>query len=65
MSAPLASVCLFLPGGHTFTFRDVIIRVDNETVLVLVYTAMSDGLVKTATIQKSAIVGWSVLEDNR
>jgi len=54
------SLCLFLPSGHTFTFRSVEIATDNETVLVLRYTAMSDGLEKTVTVQKAAVVGWSV-----
>jgi hypothetical protein len=65
MGKNLLSLCLFLPTGHTFTFREVEIAVDNESVLVLNYKAMSDGFRKTATIQKSAIVGWSVLEDYR
>ncbi len=50
---------LFLPSGKTFTFRNVTIVTDNESSLVLKYTAMSDGKVKIIDIQKTAIVGWS------
>ena len=53
-------VHLFVPTGHTFTFRDVTITVDNETALEMKYTAMSDGKEATITVQKSQIVGWSV-----
>lgn len=56
----MATVCLFIPTGRTFTFRDAKIVQDNETVLVVAYKAMSDGKTKTITAQKSAIVGWSV-----
>lgn len=53
------TVCLFLPSGKTFTFRNATIVTDNETVLVLDYKAMSDGKKKTITVQKGMIVGWS------
>lgn len=58
--ATLDSICLFLPTGRTFTFRQCAITTNNETVLVIEYKAMSDGRVKTITVQKSQIVGWSV-----
>jgi hypothetical protein len=54
------SICIFLPTGKTFTFRQATIKVDNETMLILGYEAMSDGKTKTVIIQKSAIVGWAV-----
>lgn len=53
-------ICLFIPTGRTFTFRDAKITIDNETVLVIEYVAMSDGKVKRVTVQKSQIVGWAV-----
>lgn len=53
------TVCLFMPSGKTFTFKDVTIHSDNEQVLVLDYTAMSDGNRKRITVYKSSIVGWS------
>lgn len=56
------TICLFIPTGRTFTFRDAMIVTDNETVLVIRYAAMSDGLIKRITVQKSAIVGWAVTE---
>ncbi len=56
-------VCIFTPHGRTYTFRDVEIAVDNETVLVLNYTAMSDGKKKTHTALKANIVGWSVTKE--
>lgn len=62
MGKEYISVCLFLPSGRTFTFRNVCIECDNETSLVLRYTAMSDGQKKVAVIQKSQIVGWSTLD---
>jgi hypothetical protein len=51
---------IFTAYGKTFTFRDVTIIHDNESVLVFRYGAMSDGNVKTASIIKSNIIGWSV-----
>ena len=54
------TICLFLSTGKTFTFRDATIVIDNETVLVIQYVAMSDGLIKRVTVQKSQVVGWSV-----
>lgn len=56
----LKSICLFLPTGRTFTFKDVTIRCNNETVLEFDYVAMSDGMSKHITIQKTQIVGYSV-----
>lgn len=53
----LASLCIFLASGKTFTFRDVEIAQDNETVLVFRYKAMSDGLHKTAVFYKSNMAG--------
>lgn len=55
-----SSLSLFLPTGCTFTFRDVEILADNESVLAVRYVAVSDGLDKVLTVQKSAVVGWSV-----
>lgn len=53
------NLCLFLPTGRTYTFRNVSILHDNENVLSIAYTAMSDSLYKTGTFQKSQIVGYS------
>jgi hypothetical protein len=39
------------------------IALDNETVLVLSYIAMSDGKAKKVTIQKSQVVGWALTND--
>lgn len=60
MSAVYETVCLFLPTGRTFTFRDVTVACDNETFLILEYASMKDGKTKRAIIQKAAIVGWSL-----
>ena len=54
------TVCLFLPTGKTFTFRNAYVETDNETMLVVSYTAMSDGKAKRLIVQKSAIVGYAV-----
>ncbi len=56
------NICVFLPSGKTFSFRDIFIETNNESVLVLTYDAMSDGKRKTFFAQKSAIVGWSISE---
>lgn len=56
------SICIFCPTGRTFTFRNVKITCDNETVLAFEYLAMSDGQSKTATVLKQNIVAWSILK---
>lgn len=56
----MAIVCLFLPTGHTFTFHDAEVEADNETTLTVSYVALSDGEAGVLTVQKSAIVGFSV-----
>ncbi len=53
-------LCIFLNTGHTFTFRNVEIITDNETVVVFKYTAMSDGKSKEATFYKQHIAGVAV-----
>lgn len=58
----LTSLCIFTPTGRTYTFKHVRIECDNETVLVFSYSAMSDGLRKTATFPKATLCGWSVCQ---
>jgi len=53
-------LCIFTQTGRTYTFRDVKVIHDNETVLVFGYKAMSDGKIKMATFPKANIAGWSV-----
>jgi hypothetical protein len=53
-------LCIFTQTGRTYTFKDVEIICDNETVLMFNYSAMSDGKSKTATFPKINLVGWSV-----
>ena len=53
-------LCIFLQTGKTFTFKNVKIICDNETILQFEYTAMSDGRFKIATFPKNTICGWSV-----
>ena len=57
MSKELASVCFFLCTGRTFTFRDVTMVTDNETVWIIGYKAMSDGNSKQATFYKNQVAG--------
>ena len=57
------NVCIFLPTGKTFSFKKVKVLVNNESFLILEYVAMSDGIDKAVTFQKSAIVGWSFHEE--
>jgi len=52
-------ICIFTQTGRTYTFRNVEIKYDNETVLVFEYAAMSDGKTKTATFYKNMFIGWS------
>jgi hypothetical protein len=54
------NICLFMPGGRTFSFKDVDVVLNNETVLVFRYRAMSDGLYKTGTFFKANFVGYSI-----
>lgn len=51
---------IFLKSGRTFTFRNVTVDTDNETVLVFRYVAMSDGAPKTATFYKGNVAGVGV-----
>ncbi len=53
-------LCIFMPTGRTFTFRNGEIVCDNETVIQFKYAAMSDGLAKTATFPKLTLAGWSI-----
>jgi len=53
-------ICIFTSTGRTYTFRDVVLTCDNETVLQFSYAAMSDNQFKTATFPKNTICGWSV-----
>ena len=53
----LQSICLFLASGHTFTFRNVTILHDNETVIVFTYTAMPDGEKKEGVFYKTLVAG--------
>lgn len=53
-------LCIFTNTGRTYTFKNVKMVCDNETVLVFDYAAMSDGKSKTATFPKATLCGWSV-----
>ena len=55
-------ICIFTNQGKTFTFKNIELLVDNESVLVFSYRAMSDGLEKQATFPKANICGWSLTE---
>ena len=53
-------LCIFTQTGHTFTFRDLELVTNNETILMFKYKAMSDGKDKIGTFPKQSICGWSV-----
>lgn len=53
-------LCIFMPTGKTFTFKDVELICDNESMLQFNYSAMSDGKTKTASFPKATICGWSL-----
>jgi hypothetical protein len=55
-----STLCIFTHSGHTFTFKDVEILCDNETVIKFGYQAMSDGLTKVGIFPKATICGWSL-----
>ena len=50
---------IFLNTGRTFTFRNVVNIIENETSLTFNYTAMSDGELKTVIFYRPEIVGHS------
>lgn len=54
------TLCIFLTSGKTFTFKNVHITQDNESVLVFVYTAMSDSKLKEGTFFKANMAGMSI-----
>jgi hypothetical protein len=56
------NICIFLVSGQTLSFKDVELETDNESVVVFSYTAMSDGLTKTATFYKRHVAGVSITE---
>lgn len=60
----IKTLCLFLPTGRTFTFKDVVLTTNNETVLVFDYRAMSDGEGKTMTVFRDSIVGYSIMSED-
>ena len=58
-------LCIFTQTGRTYTFKNITMLCNNETVLQFEYTAMSDGQAKTATFPKNTICGWSVTPVNK
>lgn len=52
-------ICIFTPTGRTYTFRDITVETDNESVLAFRYLAMSDGNEKRATFLKNMVCGFS------
>lgn len=53
-------LCIFTHHGKTFTFRNVEIVVNNESMIVFNYSAMSDGRQKTATFHHGNFCGYSL-----
>lgn len=51
---------IFTGEGNTFTFRNVTILCDNESVIEFEYGAMSDGRKKVGNFSKKRIVGHSM-----
>ena len=47
-------------SGITYTFQDVVLITNNESVLSFRYQAMSDGKTKLATFYRSNLAGYSV-----
>jgi hypothetical protein len=61
----VAKLHIFTQNGHTFTFQNADILVDNETMLVFRYGAMSDGAIKVGRFSKSIIAGWSATDNSQ
>ena len=59
MYEALDMLTVFMESGRTFSFYDVEIVTDNETVIVFDYAAMSDGRKKRGRFYKHRIVGES------
>ena len=59
MTRPLATLCLFMETGRTFTFKNVTFLHDNDTAITFGYEAMSDGKMKVATFYKTHVAGVS------
>jgi hypothetical protein len=59
----IKTLCIFLPTGKTFTFKNIELIFDSESVLVFDYVAMDDGLKKRGIFLKSNISGWSLLTE--
>ena len=56
------NICMFLVSGKTFSFKNVVIEYDNESVIQFTYKAMSDGKVKKATFYKQNVAGMSTFK---
>lgn len=59
---PFKLLHLFTTHGRTFTFRNGLVNVDNETVIAFEYIAASDGQTKHGVFYKSNLVGVSTLQ---
>ena len=53
---------IFTGEGHTFTFQNVEITVDNESMLAFKYSSVSDGRSKEGNFSKHRIVGYTVTQ---
>jgi hypothetical protein len=62
MNKKYDTLCLFTSEGHTFTFRNVELVINNETTLVFLYRAVSEhgAIRKRATVIKANLAAWSV-----
>lgn len=59
LPAEKPKVHVFLESGNTYTFEGYVAPESNESVLLIEYTAMSDGRKKRAVFYTSHIVGYS------
>ena len=55
----IESLCVFLPTGKTFTFKEVSMIQDNQSVIMFTYRAVSDSRVKEGSFYKDNIAGVS------
>jgi hypothetical protein len=53
------NLCVFLNSGKTFSFKNVVNLVSNESMLAFNYTAVSDRQIKKASFAHSNIAGFS------
>lgn len=53
------NICIFMLSGKTYSFKNVLLHSDNESVLQFQYKAMFDDKIKIGRFYKSNMAGYS------